>query len=348
MNSGDSQDTLAAPRAYPPLIPAVVDLDGPSQEDLDRFAAVLKELDKLPDSLDELDGPHRPPTASLESVAAARELAESSRRRIDAPVRKSFVRPRTSDAGPVAPLAQIYRGGRSGIVAVKLYLALLWRCSAEPFSTDKPARAWATLLDLDDPEGKGARRVKSAFRALADAKLIAVADQPGYPNVVTLLDESGSGRRYRLPSSAYSLAAQNAGRNAQQDDEVLSNTYFKVPQQLWRKGYIQTLKGPGLVMLLILLAEQAGEGAEVWFSTAEFPSRYNVSHKTRAAGTTELVELGLLRVEAESIGIRNRSTTFDVKRRRKVYRLTPRAQSTPSGSPSPPAPTKRRKRKPRQ
>lgn len=342
--SGDNGDAEADFRAAP----VVVDVDVPGLNPVEYFVPFSEPLDPEGSAnwLDEIDRPLRTPTASAESLAAARELADSSRRRIDTPVRKSFVRPRTSSSNPVAPLADIYRGGRSGVVAVKLYLALLWRCSTEPFSTDKPARAWATLLDLEDPEGNGTRRVKSALRILERAQLIQLTAQPGYPNVVTLLDESGTGRSYTLPSTAYTFAARNAGRRAQQSDAVLSNTYFKVPQQLWRKGFIQTLSGPGLVMLLILLAEQGGEGSEVWFSTDEFPQRYNISHKTRAAGTKELVELGLLAVEAENVGVRTRST-FDVRRRRKVYRLTPRAQAAPAERVTPTS-TRRRKRKPTQ
>lgn len=264
-----------------------------------------------------------PQNVSKDSLTAARELAESSRRRIDTPVRKSFVRPMSESGGPVAPLAQIYSGGRSGIVAVKLYLALLWRCSAPPYSTDKPARAWATLLDLEDPRGKGARRIKNAMKALADARLITLAEQAGYPNITTLLDESGSGRSYELPSTAYNFAKRNSASTGR----LAENMYFKVSPRLWSEGYIQSMSGPALVMLLILLAEQAGAGTKVWFSTEEFPRRYNISHKTRAAGTRELRESGLLTVEAESLAANPRSSTFDSQRRRKVYRLTAPAQT---------------------
>lgn len=273
-------------------------------------------------ALIDLDSPKRRPETSAASLGVTRELIESAGRRVDPPVRKSFVRPMTPTSAPRAPLAQIYAGGRSGVVAVRLYLALLWRCSAPPFTTDKPARAWAALLDLEDPDGKGARRIKMALRTLVDAKLIDVTVQPGFPNMVALRDESGSGRAYELPSTAFSFAKTNKA-----SAEILArNMYFKVPQQLWRDGYIQALTGPGLVMLLILLAEKAGEGQRVWFSTTEFPARYGISHKTRSAGTKELLDYGLLEVESESLASNPRSSTFDVTRRRKVYRLKPIAQ----------------------
>ncbi|MFC8314182.1 hypothetical protein ACFUEJ_11230 [Gordonia sp. NPDC057258] len=240
-------------------------------------------------------------------------------------MRKVFVR--RSDAGdPEAPMAALYRSGRNGAVAVKLYLALLWRCSAPPFDTDKPARAWATLLDLDDPENAGARRIKNAMKTLREAGLIEVLENPGYPNLVRLLDESGNREPYTLPSTAYTKAKQTGAKPG----VLARQMYFKIPPQLWTDGYIQELNGPGLAMLLILLAEQGGEGEAVWFSTTEFPQRYSISHKTRAAGTRELVNARLLTVDSESIAVKmsRAATTFDPRRRRKIYRLAPPAQST--------------------
>ncbi|MGV9584428.1 hypothetical protein [Nocardia farcinica] len=282
---------------------------------------------------------------SKASLEAARSLAASAGRRVDTPVRKSFVRPMVEAAGPKAPLAQIYSGGRSGTVAVKLYLALLWKCSSPPFCTDKPARAWAELLDLPDPRGNGARRIKDALRTLQAAKLIELQSQPGYPNVVTLRDESGLGGDYQLPSTAYSKAKQfSKAKQSRGDDDLRNaNLYFKISKELWVRGYLQKLKGPGLVMLLILLAEKAGDGDKVWFSTEAFPLRYGISHKTRAAGTQELIDAGLLSVTPESLANRPGASTFDVERRRKVYRLKPVAQTgqrvelpSPARPPGPP------------
>ncbi len=260
---------------------------------------------------------------SSDSLDAARVIAESSGRRLDTPVRKSFVR---SGAETRPPLADLYAGGRSGAVAVKLYLALLWRCASPPYSTDKPARAWATLLDLPDPAGRGARRVKAAMKALAARQLVSIAEQPGQPNVVTLLDEGGLARRYALPSSSYTRAVARGAKRDRLDREV----YFKVSTTLWTQGYLQQLTGAGLVMLLILLAEQAGQGKEVWISPAAFAERYNISHKTRTNGTKDLVQLGLLTIRREPLAAKPNASVFDPRKVRNVYRLTARAQDTPA------------------
>lgn len=267
----------------------------------------------------------RRPRASRASRAAARELKSAANRRTDIPIRKSFVRPMTS-ATDIAPLAEVYRGGRSGVVAIKLYLAIVWRCSSSPWTTAAPARAWATLLNLDDPDGAGARRVKNGLKSLAAAGLIEVTPNPGQPSTIRILDESGDGRPYRLPSTAYTKKRQSGATPNQLAPEM----YFKVPTKLWTQGYIQDMTGPALVMLLILLAEKGGEGEPVWFSTTEFPRRYSISSNSRATGTRELRELGLLSVRAESLAdaSKKRTPTFETRRRRKVYELTPTAQIT--------------------
>lgn len=311
MSTVDNVDAATAPQAPSPLVLGTFE---PLDPDLFLMADPGTPVFEDPAE-----------SVSKDSLEAARALAASSGRRVDTPVRKSFVRPMVPEVSAKAPLAQIYSGGRSGTVAVKLYLALLWKCSAPPFSTSQPARAWATLLDLADPAGAGARRIKDAMRALANAGLIDMQTRAGYPNVVTLRDESGSGSEYELPSTAYSRAK----RFRSGDDQLAANTYFKVPQALWTRGYIQKLTGPELVMLLILLAEQGGTGERIWFSTNEFPRRYNISHKTRAAGTRGLVARGLLEVESESLASRPGASVFDMQRRRKVYRLTAIAQTVP-------------------
>ncbi|MFE1409202.1 hypothetical protein ACFW5D_37960 [Streptomyces sp. NPDC058770] len=101
MNSVDNLDATIAPQASPEgaLSPA----------DLLLFGDLGKPQFEDPAE-----------SVSKDSLEAARALARSLGRRVDGPVRKSFVRPMTPEPGLVAPLAKIYSGGRSGTVAVKL------------------------------------------------------------------------------------------------------------------------------------------------------------------------------------------------------------------------------------
>ncbi|MEW9267863.1 hypothetical protein AB1207_24245 [Kineococcus endophyticus] len=241
-------------------------------------------------------------------------------------MRKLFVR--REDGVP--PLAGLYAsGGRSGIVALKLYLTIVWRCSTAPYETSAPARGWASLLGLEDPAGRGARRVAAALKTLAAHQLVQVTSRGGQSPVVALLDESGDGSDYTLPSTAYARAPTGRG-----GDEVRARSrYFLLPGRLWTEGHMQSLAGPGLVMLLILLAEQGGQGVPVWFSTESFPARYRISHKTRAAGTQQLIAQGLLLLERQSLAARPYASDLDARRYRNVYHLQgaarTRAEQTP-------------------
>ena len=49
---------------------------------------------------------------------------------------------------------------------LKFYLAVLWQAGGgdERHSATWPARTWAALLDLPDPEHRGDRRIRDAIR----------------------------------------------------------------------------------------------------------------------------------------------------------------------------------------
>ncbi len=249
------------------------------------------------------------PVASDISRTAAQELVDAAPRRKGIPVRKTFVR---RDAGGQPPMSALYRGGQSGIVAVRLYLGLIWRSSGGGYATTESARAWATLLDLADPGGLGQRRITRAVHALEALNLISVSRAPGRVPEITLLDESGSGEPYETPSSQYAL---DEGKDRQEQQR-----YFKVPTGLWTGGHIQKMSGPGVIMLLILLAERADRKG-VWFAGEQFNTRYWISHKTRTDGTRELEARNLLTVGRQPVKTRPGKSVFTHIRQRHVYRL---------------------------
>jgi hypothetical protein len=245
------------------------------------------------------------------SMALAKDLAASSKRRLHPPVRKLFAA--SVDPSAPAPLAQLVSArGRGGAVPLKLYLALLWRCSAAPYDTDISARRWATLLSLPDPNDKGARRVTEALRTLERLKLVQVTRVRGESSNIKLLREDGSGSEYSLPSTAYSKAAAS---------KKPTHLYFKVPATLWTKGHIQQMSAPALAMLLAVLAEEGEDGREVWWSTELFPARYSIAPATRAKGTAELVARGLLHVRKQLIAKAPGQSSFATQAVRNIYCL---------------------------
>lgn len=230
-------------------------------------------------------------SVALSALEKADEIQARGGKRKTAPVRKWFVR---SLDGQEPMLSVLYsgsgRGGRSGYISIKVLLSLIWKTSRPPFETRTTAPALAELLNLPDPAGNGARRVRDALRVLATNNLIRLVPRPGTSPVIQLMNETGNGEDYTLPSTSYALSQRT---KRAQESVTDPNLYFQLPAELWTEGFFQALKGPGLVMLLILLSEEAHK-KPVWFSGSEFTDRYRISPSTRTKGTQELVDLDIL------------------------------------------------------
>lgn len=249
---------------------------------------------------------------SPDALAAARSLSHRSRDRT-AQLRRGFVE-RQDTSGPT-PLAQMLRGGRGGQVRLKTYMSMLWLAAAPPHDVAYPARAWATLLDLPDPSGKGARRVNDAISWLEANHFVTVAAQAGLPNRVTLLNELGTGKRYRVPGEVFNKARTKGADLA----SLTGDRYLQIPPAFWTSGWMAALSGAATAMFLVLLAERVGrnDDQELWFSPDVANLRYSLSHDTRSAGLQELRRAGLVTVKRRPVA----SDVFDVQRFRNVYLL---------------------------
>jgi hypothetical protein len=265
------------------------------------------------------------PLQTLELSKALSKIVDGSvGARKAVPIRNSFVRNDTK--GEDAPLKKIVSGGggRGAAVPVMLYIALIWKCAKTPFDVKLPARKWAELLALPDPSGKGARRIANALQTLDGLQLIKLDRVHGEPSRVTLLDESGDGSDYELPSTAYSRGG------------LKRDLYFKVSSKLWTSGELQQLSASGLAMLLILLEEgghkpaensflsalrSVPQGREVWFTTENFPDRFGISASMRSRGTKELENAYLLGTIRRPVGPPGTVVSFTTEKLRKVYLL---------------------------
>ncbi|WP_020171218.1 hypothetical protein [Gordonia polyisoprenivorans] len=237
-------------------------------------------------------------------------------RRQTIPLRAEFVRDvnaRPNDGPPDTKLRELVRRGGSDGLLLKLYLALIWRCSAPPFDTEISARLWSNLLALPSYEHNvGARRVSKALTTLQDLNLVKLERISGDSSRVTLLHESGDGSAYTLPFG---------GRNP-------DAYYLRVPVELWTSGKMHELGTPGVAMLLALLAEQPKNGGEVWWSTRRFESRIGLSVSTRTRGTKELVAAKVLFTRR---GQRpNDKKTFAPESTVTIYKLQGEAAPTPA------------------
>ncbi|MGW3378496.1 hypothetical protein [Streptomyces hydrogenans] len=200
---------------------------------------------------------------------------------------------------------------------MKLYLSLLWMHPLEGRRPEIafPARAWAELFDLDDPETKGARRVNDAQKWLEANGFVSIASMPGHANAVTVLDDAGTREPYVVPGKAANKERNVLGK-AQQ------HRYIQVDRTFWTKGHIAVLSGAAVAMYLALLAEQGGtkkEGAELWFSPNDAERRFGLKADARSKGLRELAAAGLVLTRRRPVD----PTGFGTQRMRNVHVLRP-------------------------
>ncbi|WP_159796582.1 hypothetical protein [Puerhibacterium puerhi] len=263
------------------------------------------------------DGAERPTErrASAAALEAAAVIKNRVGRRTTAPVRAVFLEQRDTvvrSANEPAPMAKLLRGGRGGDVRLKLELSFLWFAAAPPHDLAYPARAWATLLDLRDPNISGTRRIRQAINALAEAKLVSVTTQPGQPSRITLLNEGGQGEKYTLPGRAFNTSRSLGFENP--------HRYIQIPDTFWTSGWLAALSGAGIAMFLILLTElgpRDPEKTDLWFSPERAEALYGLSEDTRSKGLRELRAAGIATARRQSAS-RN---AFDFRRLRNTYRL---------------------------
>jgi hypothetical protein len=249
---------------------------------------------------------------SERSLRAASMLSERLKHRA-AKVRLDFIR--CSTPGPPPPLAVLLRGGSGGEVRLKLFLSLLWVAGGgidERHKTNAyPARAWAALLDLPDPEGKGQRRIRDAIGWLEEQQLINIDREPGRPMALQLRRDDGSGKPYTDPAGAHKKGTSKQPMN-QHDYFVL------LPETFWTEGWIVSLSARAIAMLLVI--------AEMTFSpTREFewvsPSRarqiYGISEDTWSKGIAELRARKIIVIRKQPVG----EDDFDFRRVRNTYKL---------------------------
>lgn len=297
LNNGEA---LSAPTQATPVVSTRM-LTGPDawpnsdtwQEDVESFTA------------------RRPRPIAL--TAAASVAARNHNRQL--PLRRAFAeRPDNTDTP--TPLARLLRGGRGGSVRLRLYLSYLWLGAAPPHELTYPARAWAELLDLDDPETAGARRVADAVRWLEKNNFITVTNRSGAPNIVRLLSDAGTGTDYETPGSAFSRLSRG-----KRPEAALIHRYIQLPPELWTRGWMAVLSPAALAMLIVLRIQIGAKDPtteEVWIAPDYATKAFLLSEETRTRGLRELERAGLVTIRRRKLVA---TDSFDFRRFRNVYRL---------------------------
>ncbi len=254
-----------------------------------------------------------PKEPSERALRLANTLSERLKGRA-AKIRFDFVRNPEGVPGP-PPLAQLLRGGRGGNVRLKLLLSLLWVAGGGSDDRHKtnayPARAWAGLLDLPDPETNGQRRIRDAVQWLEAKEFVRTDKQPGKPMALQLLLEDGSGKAYFDP--AEHAHTKKAGKQAM----TASDLYISLPNSFWTDGWLVTLSGRALAMLLVLAEVTFSEREWDWVSPARARQRYGLSEDTWSRGIAELKERGIIEIRKRPVG----EDEFDFHRVRNIYKV---------------------------
>jgi hypothetical protein len=260
------------------------------------------------------------------ALVAAENVAKRNHKR-QLPLRRAFAE-RPDNVDKPTPLARLLRGGRGGSVRLRLYLSYLWLGAAPPHELAYPARAWAELLDLDDPAGRGTRRIADAVRWLETNKLIEVTNRAGAPNVVRLRDDAGNDKPYETPGTAYNRLRTKKPEAAQ------LHRYVQLPPELWTSGWMAVLSAAALAMLIVLRVQVGAKdtNTEVWISPEYAAKAFLLSEETRTRGVRELQRAGLLTIRRRQLATVD---SFEFRRYRNVYQLNLAALANPAAVPVP-------------
>lgn len=250
--------------------------------------------------------PQLPPKESLE---LADRLCRKSKRRSGVPVRKIFLRVEDLEGTHSESSLRVLQGaGREGgAVSVKLYLSILLLATKEPHEVKGITNeAWARILGLEDPAGKGKRRIGSAIKKLEKHGLI----KKSRNNSIILCHESGGSRPYTRP-----IGVKNKS--------TFKDYYFQIDLRFWKYGYIQAISSAALTTYLIILAESKNGANDVWFTSTNFQERYKFSANIRTNGSKELRDLGLIKIKAAPLDTHGeyRDSLYK-KSRRNLYTIT--------------------------
>jgi hypothetical protein len=208
--------------------------------------------------------------ATIEDTVAAL-VRRAHRKGGHVAIRKVFLqqgRGRRTQPGPLATLVT-----NSDDLALRAYLFARLMASAEPWDVTLRSDAWVRMLALEQNRSLASARslVSKALRRLENAHLITRA-RVGRRSVVFPLHEAGLGEQYTSP------------------DGTGADKYFRIPVAFWSNGWHQTLKLPGLAMLLVALDAPA----QFWIPADKVPSWYGFSASTANRGYAELEDRGLL------------------------------------------------------
>jgi hypothetical protein len=252
---------------------------------------------------EDIPGLRHTPTA--ESRTSMDYLVSRSQRTSGLQLAHSFLR---DYSNRTPPLAQLIQGGRGGEVRLKLYLTACLVTAASPYAYTHAtaSRSWAEALNLDDPGGKGARRVSTAFGWLHENRFLDVDKKKGRTPTFRLLSTTLDGSPYERPKTHY----------------------VTVPLGIWKRHWISALSAAELGVFLAILDGPGDDapGGRPRYLTEGQKNGYGLSEDSWTRATWQLQRLNLIEVDRQVVGGVMRHS-----RMRNIYRFPdPQFDSEPN------------------
>ncbi|KIP99504.1 hypothetical protein RU06_17000 [Curtobacterium flaccumfaciens] len=196
-----------------------------------------------------------------------------------------------------------------GEMRLKVLLTTLMMATAPPHNVKARPVELAGMLGLRDPSNAGVRRVNDAFKSLEALGMVRRDRKPGYVSNTAILSPDGSGGEW--------------------DDTKLEPGYITLPIGLWKRGWIAPLSGRAIALLILLREATGGRKDNKGWIPGIRKRQYGLSEDFWADATTDLVDAGLLDVEAKTFKAQGEP------RRRNLYHLHHQRldQFDPGGAP---------------
>ena len=200
---------------------------------------------------------------------------------------------------PLIPMA-IGSGGSGGEVRLKLWLSLLYRFNPKElwFDLDEvDPRFMAGMFGLDDPTGKGAARVRAAFRWLSDHGFIEIdGGRLKKTGRVRVIHEAS----LYLPSQWREIPRQSPEGKADgtlyKEFPRYNESYVRVPSALWANGWMGYLKASELMVLIFVCKlSENGSHQKVEIKAHRRYERFGLSDAMWRQGVTGLQNRGIVK-----------------------------------------------------
>lgn len=227
-----------------------------------------------------------------EAIQRLEKAVTRSKRRSSVRLPQAFARD-SHAKDPHPPLARVLAGG--GEIRLKVLVTVLMMATEPPHATKVASKDLAAMLGLRDPDGAGARRVNKAIRDLEGMSLVERKPRPGHVPGITVLNPEGAGGAY--------------------NDLKLSRPYITLPITLWKRGWLISLSGRALALLIILREVTGGRTDNTAWLPGIRKEQYGLSPDTWTRASRELEEAGLLTVTTEVLSFQGEP------RRRNWYAL---------------------------